>query len=389
MKLLSLACALVLGTSSAAFAASPTVVLNRRIERDQTLAHALYGLALPGGQADAIIGALQGTDFDFRRVRPGDQLRVVTRDGEVDFVDYRKNTEHEWSVRRSGDRFIGLRRAVEVEKRVATVELAITSSLWDAAISAGENPDISMALADVFAWDIDFYQDVRVDDRVRVVIEKFISKGRLLRYGDVLAAAYAGSSVGNKRVFRFEVDKGRFTYFQQDGNSARKSFLKSPLKYAHVTSSFGMRKHPVLKYLKAHNGVDYGTPVGTPVWSVADGTVTHAGWAGANGNLVCIRHMNAFETCYAHLSKVNVSRGQRVSQKQVVALSGNTGRSTGPHVHYALKRNGAYVNPLNQNFPRAEPLPKAKLADYALAIAPLVQSLDANSVAVLAEEVTR
>ncbi|MBX5484167.1 MAG: M23 family metallopeptidase [Myxococcaceae bacterium] len=388
MRVLPLACALLgLGISSLADA-STTRILNRRIERDETLAHALYALQLSGNLADAIIGALQGTDFDFRRVRPGDQFRVVCRDGQVDFFDFRQSTERQWTVRRDGDRFVGMRRAVEVEKQIATVELAIDTSLWDAAIAAGEDPDIAVALADVFAWDVDFYRDVRTHDRVRAVIEKFVSKGRLLRYGEVLAASYEGAAVGRKRVFRYELEPGRVSYFQQDGSSARKTFLKSPLKYAHITSRYGMRFHPVLKYQKAHNGVDYGTPIGTPVWAVADGTVTRAGHFGANGNLVCVRHMNAWETCYAHLSKVMVSRGQRVVQKQVIALSGNTGRSTGPHVHFALKRNGAFVNPLTQNFPRAEPLPKDKLPDFEETIAPWVRALDATPVATLAATAT-
>lgn len=214
-------------------------------------------------------------------------------------------------------------------------------------------------------------------------MEKVVHKGRTLRYGEVLAAEYLGSTVGNKRVFRYEIQPGKYSYFQEDGSSARKSFLKSPLKYAHVTSRFGSRFHPVLKYMKNHNGVDYSAAVGTPIWAVADGTVTKAGYEGASGNLVCLRHMNSFETCYAHLSRINVKRGQRVSQKQVIAYSGNTGRSTGPHLHYALKRSGNFVNPLNQNFPRAEPVPKAQLADFAEKISPWVQQLGATSVAAL------
>lgn len=380
MRALLLTCALALLASSTALA-SPVVIKNRRIERDQTLAHALHALPLPNEQVDAVIGALRGTDFDFRKIRPGDQLRFVYENGELDRMDIRQNTESEWHVRRDGDRYLGSKRAVEVAMEVATVELSVTYSLWEAAVSAGERPDIAMALSDVFAWDIDFYQDVRPGDRARAVIEKYTHKGRLLRYGDVLAAEYRGEQVGHKRVFRFEHQKGHVSYFQEDGNSARKSFLKSPLKFASVTSRFGNRFHPVLQYMKAHNGVDYGAAIGTPVWAVADGTVTTAGYAGANGNLLCIRHMNSFETCYAHLSRIAVRPGQRVAQKQVVAYTGNTGRSTGPHLHYALKRGGAFVNPLNQNFPRAEPVEKSKLPEFQEAIAPLVEKLNQERVA--------
>jgi murein DD-endopeptidase MepM/ murein hydrolase activator NlpD len=313
----------------------------------------------------------------------GDQFRLVMKDGALDFFDYRQSSVDEWQVRRDGDKFVGSKRAIEVEKQVGLVSLEINNSLYEAALAAGEDPLIGMVLADVFAWDIDFYRDVRKGDKARALVEKFVSKGRILRYGEVLAATYEGESVGHKRVFRYELPDGKSSYFQEDGSSARKAFLKSPLKYAHVTSRFGSRFHPVLQYVKAHNGVDYAASVGTPVWAVADGTVTVAHNTGAGGNTVCLRHTNGFETCYLHLSKfgAGVRAGARVSQKQVIALSGNTGRSTGPHLHYALKRNGAYVNPLNQNFPRTEPLPKSLLPDFRAKLAPLAQQLDAVSVA--------
>lgn len=314
-----------------------TLVLNRRIQPQQTLSAALHGEGLADAQVEGVIGALSGV-FDFRRVRPGDQFRIVLRNGELDFFDYRQNASDEWHVRREGDRFLGLKGNIEVEKTVALVELKIGSSLYEAVAAAGEDSAIAMALSDVFAWDVDFYQDVRQGDRVRAVVEKVFAKGRLLRYGEVLAASYEGTNVGKKQVFRYELPDGTKTYFREDGSSARKTFLKSPLKYAHVTSRFGSRFHPILKYLKAHNGVDYGAPIGTPIWAVADGVVKSAGYAGGSGHRVCIRHINSFETCYLHLSRYGsgVRVGARVSQKQIIAYSGNSGLSTGPHLHFAM-----------------------------------------------------
>ncbi|KFA93460.1 peptidoglycan DD-metalloendopeptidase family protein [Archangium violaceum] len=370
---------------AAPFAEASTVrytVKNRRIEPNQPMAVALQEAGLPPEQVGAVISALEGV-FDFRKSRVGDQFRLVIREGELDFFDYRQSTVDEWQVRRDGDKYVGSKRSIEVEKQVGLVSLEINNSLYEAALEAGEDPIIGMVLADVFAWDIDFYRDVRRGDRARALVEKFVSKGRILRYGEVLAATYEGESVGTKRVFRYELPDGKASFFQEDGASARKAFLKSPLKYAHVTSRFGSRVHPVLKYVKAHNGVDYAASIGTPVWAVADGTVTVAHNTGAGGNTVCLRHTNGFETCYLHLSKygAGVRAGARVSQKQVIAYSGNTGRSTGPHLHYALKRNGGFVNPLNQNFPRTEPLPKNLLPDFRAKVAPLAQQLDAVSVA--------
>jgi len=377
-----LAPALVAALLTAAPSSPQVRILNRRIERNQVLATALRAAGLDGGQTDRVVGALQGV-FDFRKSRVGDQLRLVFRDGELDHFDYRQGPVDEWQVRRDGEKYVARKREVEVETQVTRVELEVASSLYDAAVTAKEDPTIAMALADVFAWDIDFYVDVRKGDRVRCLVEKVLSKGRLLRYGEVLAAEYRGESVGTKRVFRWQLPDGEWSYFQEDGTSARKAFLKSPLKFAHVTSRFGMRFHPVLEYLKAHQGVDYAAVVGTPVWSVADGTVTVAGNTGAGGNSVCVRHRNGFETCYLHLSSyaAGVRSGARVAQKQVIGYSGNTGRTTGPHLHFAMKRNGTFVNPLNQKFPRSEPVPPTLLARFRDAVTPIAASLDAPSLA--------
>lgn len=377
--------ALLLVVSAPALAGQTTVV-NRRIGSGQTVAKALYDAGVQSPQVDALISALSGV-FDCRKSNLGDQLRLVVKDGEVDFFDYRRNPLEEYQVRRDGETFVASKREVEFEKKVALVELKVGSSMWEAAVSAGEDPSIAMSLSDVFAWDIDFYQDVQKGDVVRAVVEKIVSKGRLVRYGELLAANYQGSSVGKKRVFRYGLPDGSFSYFQEDGSSARKSFLKSPLKYAHVTSKFGMRFHPVLQFVKAHNGVDYGTPVGTPVWAVADGTVLKAQYDGAAGNHLCIKHVNGLETCYLHLSKFGegVRAGARVSQKQVIAYSGNTGRSTGPHLHFAMKRAGNFVNPLNQNFPRADPLPTKLVPDFKEKIATWVEQFDATPVAAIAQ----
>jgi murein DD-endopeptidase MepM/ murein hydrolase activator NlpD len=366
--------------------AAATRIVNRRVEKNQILARALRDAGLDGARADVVISALEGV-FDVRKSREGDQLRLVFRDGELDQFDYRQSAVDEWQVRREADRMVASKRAVEVEKQTARVELEVGSSLYEAALAAGEDPTLALALADVFAWDIDFYLDVRKGDHVACLVEKFVSKGRLLRYGEVLAADYRGETVGHRRVFRYLLPDGEASYFQEDGMSTRKAFLKSPLKFAHVTSGFGSRFHPVLQYVAAHQGVDYAAGVGTPVWAVADGVVTTAGDTGAGGNTLCLRHHNGLETCYLHLSSfgAGVRVGARVTQKQVVALSGNTGRTTGPHLHFALKRGGVYVNPLNQKFPRAEPVPSKLLSDFREKLAPMASQLDAAAVAARAK----
>jgi murein DD-endopeptidase MepM/ murein hydrolase activator NlpD len=352
-------------------------ILNRRLEAGQTLGRVLFAAGIAESRAEAILNAFEGV-LDFKRCRIGDQLRIDLVGAEVQFVDYRQSATDEYQVRRDGDRYVASKRAVEVEKRVDLVELRIDSSLYEAALAAGEDASLPIAISDVLAWDVDFYQDVRKGDRARAAIEKFISKGRTLRYGEILAVAYDGQSVGHKRVFRYQLPNGEVSYFQEDGKSARKAFLRSPLKYANVTSRFGNRLHPVLKYVRAHNGVDYAAAVGTPVWAVADGVVKRIGAEPASGKRLCLRHSNSLETCYLHLSGFSpgLQVGSRVQQKQVIAFTGNSGLTTGPHLHFALKRGGQFINPLTQKFPRAEPVPSSLREDFARKTSPWVAQLE-------------
>ena len=360
-----------------------TTVRNRKIERNQTVAKALSLAGLDEATLEAVQGALAAAEFNFKKARPGDQLRLVFRHDQLDLLDYRRNQLTEWLVRRDGDRYVGKKREVERELRVEVVDLTVESSVWDAAVAAGEKPDIAVTLSDVFAWDIDFYRDVQKGDHMRAVVEKTMHKGQVIEYGNVLAAEYIGSSVGKKKSYRYKMPDGSETYFAEDGTSARKTFLKTPLKFARVTSGFGSRFHPILNYVGSHNGVDYGTPQGTPVWAVADGTVTRAGWDNGGGNMVCVKHVMSLETCYLHLSKIDVTVGSRIAQKTVVGESGSTGLSTGPHLHFAMKRGGAFVNPLNQNFPRAEPLSKELLRDFKERIADVAARMSAKPFAAL------
>ncbi|HEX4804127.1 MAG TPA: M23 family metallopeptidase [Myxococcaceae bacterium] len=372
---------IVLGAHPA-FASATQTVLSRRIEAGQTLGRALALAGVSPGQAEAIVAALARV-LDFRRCQIGDQLRIRFAEGEVQLVDYRQSAVDEWQVHREGSRYLAAKRPTEIDRRVETVELRIDSSLYEAALAAGEDARLPLALADVFAWDLDFYQDVRRGDRARVVVEKFFSKRRLTRYGEILAAVYQGQSVGRKRAFRYQLPNGEIAYFQEDGRATRKAFLKSPLKYANITSRFGSRFHPVLQYVRAHNGVDYGAPIGTPVWAVADGLVTRAASDESAGRHLCLRHFNSMESCYLHLSRfaAGVRAGVRVQQKQVIAFTGNTGLTTGPHLHFALKRGGHFINPLALKFPPAEPIPNSLREDFDQKVAPLLANLEGRPVA--------
>jgi hypothetical protein len=344
-----------------------------RLGRDQTFAQALFKLDVDGSDVRAVVDALKGL-FPFHRARPGDQLRLERRDGErgVHRLSYRQGPADEWLVERQPDGTLrGTKRPVALTTEVARVAVTISSSLYETLAASGEDPGLAVLAADVLAWDVDFYQDVRSGDRMRMVVEKVFADGKLLRYGEVLAAEYDGAATGRKRLFRYTDPSGQTSYFDDEGQSARRGFLKSPLKYANITSRFGYRRHPVLGYNRAHEGVDYGAPTGTPVWAVGDGQVRLAGWNGGCGKAVVLRHRNGYETVYCHLSGIAVATGKPVSQKQVIGWVGATGLATGPHLHYAVKRGGSFMNPLQLKVPRERPIPRESMEDYLAKISPL------------------
>ncbi|HWV37290.1 MAG TPA: M23 family metallopeptidase [Vulgatibacter sp.] len=364
-------------------------VRSDRIQPNDTIVGALARVGVDVGVANEVVRSLDGI-FDFRKARVGDELRVTVEDDVLQLFEYRRGPVEEYRVSREGDRLVGAAREFVVEKEEVRVEGVLETSLWDAIAGAGADPQVAMALADVLAWDVDFYLDPRKGDSFRFVIERFVNEGRTVRWGDIVAAEYDGQQVGKKRVFRYPNPKtGALEYYAENGGAARRAFLKSPLKFAFISSRFGSRVHPILKYRKQHQGVDYAAGTGTPVWAVADGTVTRAGWDPACGNMVSIRHANGFDTVYCHFSRIakGVRKGARVAQKAVIGYVGATGRATGPHLHYGVKRGGKFVNPLQLKFPPSDPLPPDEMPRFAEAISPMLELLDDPKLAAAPHEI--
>jgi murein DD-endopeptidase MepM/ murein hydrolase activator NlpD len=349
----------------------------------QTLAELLYSAGLPSTEVQATLDSLVGV-VNFSKLRAGDGVRIE-RDADapsqrLSLLEIRDGPALEWVVRREGEKLVSSKRDIPITKRTIEVNAVLNSNLSQAFVDSGQDPQLALAVSDVFAWDIDFYLDPREGDRIHAVVERMEADGRLIGYGDVLAAEYEGgrqSTLGDKTVFRYVDRTGQPSYYDAAGQSARRSFLKSPLKFARISSGYGLRMHPVLHYVKEHQGVDYVAPTGTPVWAVGDGVVEAAGNKGANGNYVAIRHANGLETFYCHLSAfgAGIRAGERVLQKRVIGLVGMTGRATGPHLHFALKKAGSFMNPLALKVPRADPVPTAELPDFQAAIAPLMDAL--------------
>ena len=354
-----------------------------RLARNQTIGQALLSLQVAGADATAVVAALKDL-FPARKARPGDQLRLERDEsGALHRFTFRQSRADEWVVERADDGTLAARkRPVALTTEVARVEVKISSSLYESMAASGEDPILAVLAADALAWDVDFYQDVRNGDRLSLVFERVLADGAPLRYGEVLAAEYAGESTGVRRIFRWVDPDGQAGYYDDAGQSAQRGFLRSPLKYAHLTSRFGNRRHPVLGYTRAHEGVDYGAPVGTPVWAVGDGTVTQSGWNGGCGKSVTLHHRNGYETVYCHLSGVAVSAGKGVSQKQVIGWVGESGLATGPHLHYMVKKAGRPVNPLTLQLPRGAPVKAEWLPEFQQRIAPLQARLRGDPAAV-------
>lgn len=352
-------------------------VRSDRIVANDTIVGALGRVGIDVATANDVVRALDGV-FDFRRANLGDELRVTLEGESLQLFEYRRGPVEEYRVERQGDRLVGAAREFVVEKETVRIEGTIETSLWDAIAGGGGDPVVAVTLADVLAWDVDFYMDPRKGDSFRFVVEKYVHEGRTVRYGDIVAAEYDGQLVGRKRMFRYpNPATGALEYYAENGGAAKRAFLKSPLKFAFISSKFGSRVHPILKYVKQHQGVDYAAGTGTPVWAIADGTVTRAGWDGACGNMVSVRHANGLESVYCHFSKIasGVRAGSRVAQKTVIGYVGMTGRATGPHLHFAVKRGGKFINPLSLKFPPADPLPTSEMPRFAEAIAPMIDEL--------------
>jgi murein DD-endopeptidase MepM/ murein hydrolase activator NlpD len=358
-------------------------ITTTRLGRDQTLGQVLPRLKLTAAETAAVVEALT-SHFPARKARAGDQLVVERRAGDPALLrlTYRQGRAEEYVVARDASGgWDATRRPVELRTEVARVQVEVQDSLYVSLRDTDEDPSLAVLASDVLAWDVDFYRDVRRGDRMTVLVEKTVADGKLLRYGEIQAIEYQGATAGRKRLFRWTAPDGQASYFDDDGQSARRGFLRTPVKFAHVTSGFGNRNHPMLGYQAAHMGVDYGAPPGTPVWAVGDGVVRQAGWNGGCGLSVTLRHRNGLETLYCHLSSVAVSAGKAVSQKQVIGAVGSTGLSTGPHLHYAVLRGGAYINPAQLKVPRDAPVRADWLPGFKGDIAPLRARLDGLEVA--------
>jgi murein DD-endopeptidase MepM/ murein hydrolase activator NlpD len=258
--------------------------------------------------------------------------------------------------------------------RVVETNGTINSSLFLAGKRAGLNDGMVMELANLFGWDIDFVLDIREGDQFFLVYEKIYRDGDYLRDGEIIGATFVNQ--GEKfQAIRFDID-GQAQYFAPDGRNMRKAFLRAPLNFSYISSNFNPKRyHPILKRIKAHNGIDYRAPTGTPVYAAGDGKVIQSDYSKYNGHHVFIQHANGIVTKYLHFTKRTVKKGQRVRQGQTIGYVGATGLAQAPHLHYEFLLNGVHRNPRTVSLPKADPLGETQLAEFHIQAAPILSRL--------------
>jgi murein DD-endopeptidase MepM/ murein hydrolase activator NlpD len=353
---------------------SDTVNLSGVVPRNATLASLLRDQQMRQDVIPGII-AMAGEVFDPRRLRADQPFRLVrTVDGLLRQFEYEIDEDRFLRIAAptvmEPDRLKAELVAYQKERALVSLRGEINrsaTSLFAAMDDAGERPDLSIELADIFGGEIDFNTELQPGDTFSLAFEKVYREGRFSAYGPVRAAEFENDGRVLKAV-RFAVPGGKPGYYDEHGRSLKRFFLASPLKFtAPVTSRFSKaRFHPILRIYRPHLGVDYAAPIGSPVVAVAAGTVVSAGWSGQAGRLVRLRHASGYETYYMHLSSIAVRAGAHVSQGQLIGRVGSSGLSSGPHLDYRIRKDGRAMNPqlVHRSLPPGEPVPAAHMAQF-------------------------
>lgn len=335
----------------------------------------------------ASLRALPQLRAQLDRLYPGESLRLQHRDGTLLGFERRLSPSETLMVRREEQGFATELLTNPLESSARTARGVIDSSLFKAAADAGVHDQTTLALAELFGWDIDFVLDIRPGDAFVVTYEELSQDGEYIKDGPILAAKFINQG-REYRAVRYIGPDGEARYFTPEGRSLKRAFLRAPLQFSRVSSGFNLRRrHPVLNRIRAHKGVDYAAPIGTPVRAAGDGHVRFAGSKGGYGNVVEIAHPRGVLTVYGHLHRFarGMRAGRRVAQGQVVGYVGQSGLATGPHLHYEYRLNGVHKNPQTVKLPDAAPLSEELRADFLAQTRPHLASLEQPEASQLAQ----
>ncbi len=321
------------------------------------------------------IMALNEETSQLKKIRPGDVFEFQRFDDQsFQRMRYAIDEDRYLIVEHDGEQARASTAMRELVMHTTATSGVIDSSLFLAGKQAGLTDAMVMNLANLFGWDIDFVLDIRAGDRFYLVYEKIYRDGEFLRDGEIVGATFINQ--GEKfQAVRFKTGD-RSQYFAPDGRNMRKAFLRAPLNFSYISSNFNPKRyHPILKRVKAHNGIDYRAPKGTPVFAAGDGKVIQSAYSKYNGHHVFIQHANSIVTKYLHFTNRTVKQGQRVKQGEVIGYVGSTGLAQAPHLHYEFLLNGVHRNPRTVSLPKADPLPEDQLAEFRQATAPVMSML--------------
>ncbi len=296
--------------------------------------------------------------FPLNRIKSGHTYRITIEDGEFVSFEYEIDGKEKLVVSREKRNFSIKREPIEYEHDLEVISGTIESSLFSAVRKEGESIEIAIRLSEIFAWDIDFIKDIQPGDRFRVLVKKRFRNGRPAGYEKVLAAFFTNDGTQYK-AFYHKSKQGRAGYFDENGDSMQKKFLKAPLSFTRISSKYSnSRLHPILKEYRPHRGVDYAAPRGTPIKAVGAGTVTAVGYNNSMGNHIEVRHPNGFKTGYNHMSRFakGIQKNKEVEQGEVIGYVGETGYTTGPHLDFRMEKHNRPVDPMKYKSPPAKPI---------------------------------
>lgn len=355
-------------------------VIEGAIRRGDTISSILNDYFTP----EEIHGLVENSHsiFPLSGICAGQPYKICLKDGDFHRFEYDIDKDAQLIIRKEDEGFNVTRIPIAYEIKAETVRGTISSSLFDAVAQAKENPELAIALAEIFAYDVDFIRDIRKGDSFQAVVEKRYREGAPAGYGRILAAEFTNQGK-IFRAFLFQDGNRPAAYYDADGKSLRTAFLRAPLSFSRISSGYTMKRfHPIAKVWRAHPAIDYSAPTGTPIMTIGDGTIVQMGYHRANGKFLKVRHHNGYETMYLHMSRFasGMKTGKRVEQGNIIGYVGSTGLATGPHLCFRMYKNGGSINPNSVKTAAAAPVSRGRIGAFRATIFPLLAALDGKEI---------
>lgn len=361
-----------------------------KVKKGDTLSHLFKRAGFGPSEVHEVMSA-KGDLSELKKIHPGQELRFGLMDNRLQSLEYVISRTESLQVSREGEGFVAQMVREDLVPFTSYSEGVITSSLFLAAQKAGLTNAMTMELANIFGYDVDFALDIREGDSFRVIYQELHLNGEKVRDGNILAAQFTNQGKTFTAV-RYETSDRGADYFTPDGQSMRKAFRRTPVDFARISSHFNLaRRHPVLHTIRAHKGTDYAASTGTPIKATGDGKVAFAGWKGGYGRVVILQHGQGIKTLYGHMSGFakNIRSGTRVSQGQIIGYVGSSGLATGPHLHYEFYVNGSVRNPVTVKLPHAEPVSSKDKPAFLTVAAQMQNQLATYAATIQSEKLAR